>query len=138
MNTFDDEMDASEFRTIVQRLRFSGVSGKANDEGLSNVARFLGKTPRTARYYAEHGAPKAEANLLRSLDLNVTTLKRDRARLLKQIDALKIGRMNTRDMSEGGVWRDTTEEWRQTLVKWVAELENLLRSHPSGLPPQID
>jgi hypothetical protein len=114
-----------------EKLGFAKVSGKANDEGLSAAARFLGKSPRTARTWTEHGVPYSEALFLRTLDMQISGLKRDRKRLIKQIEALENGQMRTREF--GSAWRDTTDEWRKTLQERVAEIEYLLRNHPSGL-----
>lgn len=57
-------MTGEEFRAAVARLGFAS-SGKANDEGLSAVARFFGADPRSARRWLHSGPPRSIAIALR-------------------------------------------------------------------------
>ncbi|HLL27727.1 MAG TPA: hypothetical protein VKT73_08760 [Xanthobacteraceae bacterium] len=68
--------------------------------------------------------------------------------LLDQVHGLKLRRRQLQMMIESieeknGVRmrqnnRDVTEAWRGQLKVWLDEVDDLLRNHPSGLPPQIN
>jgi hypothetical protein len=138
VTTFKDKMSGTEFRAVVRKLRFADASGRANDEGQSAAARFLGLSPRTVRLYAEEGPPQSIAHYLRTLEYDVAGNKQRRYRLLKQIEAMEKNRIYHKGPDTGGRMVDETESWRATLQDWLSDIEFLLRQHPSGLPPQIE
>jgi hypothetical protein len=66
--------------------------------------------------------------------------------LIDQVRRMKLRRRELKMMIEAiderGVRisagnRDETRAWREQLKIWLDEIEELLRNHPSGLPPQI-
>ena len=91
-------------------------------------------TLRQAQRYAS-GEQPVEARVAAILDLLSDQIRRLRLRrreLQMMIDAIdergvRVGTNNT----------DHTKAWREQLRIWLKEVEDLLRNHPSGLPPQI-
>ena len=123
-------MTPAQYRAGLKRLRFVDPA-KPGDEGISAGGRFFGASPRAGQNWAAEGPPAAVALLMRSLLAEVDSLKALRK---KNLDMLKSLERTT--MRSNG--KDTTAAWRKTVEGYLADVEDLLRRHPSGLPSQID
>jgi hypothetical protein len=117
-------MTANQFHEALRKL---GLSVYAS-------ADVLKVTLRQAQRYAS-GEQAVEARVAAILEM-----------LLEQIRWLKHRRhelnlmmvaIDERGLRIGTNNRDETPAWREQLKVWRAEIEDLLRNHPSGLPPQI-
>jgi hypothetical protein len=91
-------------------------------------------TLRQAQRYSsgEQAVEARVATILQMLVNEIRRLKHRRHELKTMIAAidergLRIGKNN----------QDETPAWRKQLRVWLEEIEDLLRNHPSGLPPQI-
>jgi hypothetical protein len=91
-------------------------------------------TLRQAQRYSsgEQSVEGRVATILEMLVNEIHRLKHRRRKLKMMIAAidergLRIGKNN----------QDETPTWREQLKTWLEEIEDLLRNHPSGLPPQI-
>lgn len=91
-------------------------------------------TLRQAQRYAS-GEQLVEARVAAILEMlthHVKGLKHRRHELKMMIAAI-----DERGVRVGTNHRDETPAWREQLKIWLNEIEDLLRNHPSGLPPQI-
>ena len=104
--------------------------------GLSVYAspRVLNVTLRQAQRYAsgEQAVEVRVATLLELLQDQVRRLKMRRHQLKMMISSI-----DDREVRILANNKDETASWRAQLDVWLKEIEDLLRNHPSGLPPQI-
>jgi hypothetical protein len=92
-------------------------------------------TLRQAQRYAS-GEQPVEARVAAILEIlvnQVNGLKLRRHQLQMMIDAI-----DDRGVRIGTNNRDETKSWREQLKIWQCEIDDLLRNHPAGLPPQIE
>jgi hypothetical protein len=92
-------------------------------------------TMRQAQRYASGEQQPVEARVAAILEMlleNVRYLKHRRHEL-----KMMIASIDERGVRVGTNNRDETPAWRAQLQVWLEEIEDLLRNHPSGLPPQI-
>jgi len=106
------------------------------DLGLSVYASptVLKVTLRQAQRYSS-GEKPVEARVAAILEMlveNVRWLKHRRHELKMMIAAI-----DEQGMHIGTNNVDHTKAWREQLRIWLADIEDLLRNHPSGLPAQI-
>lgn len=91
-------------------------------------------TLRQAQRYAA-GEQPVEARVAAILEIllaDIRDLKRRRHEL-----KMMIASIDDRGLRIGTNNKDETVSWRSQLKTWLDEIEDLLRNHPSGLPPQI-
>jgi hypothetical protein len=92
-------------------------------------------TMRQAQRYSSGEQQPVEARVAAILEMlleNVRYLKHRRHEL-----KMMIASIDERGVRVGTNNRDETPAWRGQLQVWLEEIEDLLRNHPSGLPPQI-
>jgi hypothetical protein len=95
---------------------------------------WLGIGKRTSQGYAlgEYPVPEPVGRYIDNLRENIAYLHRRRKELVQM-----ISQIDERGLKISADGRDETLSWRTVLVGWLKEIEDLLRDHPSGLPPQI-
>ena len=117
-------MTANQFNTALRQL---GLSVYASPSVLKVTLR------QAQRYSSGEQSVEARvATILEMLVNEIRRLKNRRHELKKMIAAfdervLQVGKNN----------QDETRKWREQLNVWLKEIEDLLRNHPSGLPPQL-
>jgi hypothetical protein len=117
-------MTKNQFNEALRRLGLSVYASPA----------VLKVTLRQAQRYAS-GEQPVEARVAAMLELlsdQIRRLKLRRRELQMMIDAI-----DERGVRIGTANRDHTKAWREQLKIWLKDIEDLLRNHPSGLPPQI-
>ena len=110
-----------------QALRQLGLSVYASPS-------ILKVTLRQAQRYAS-GEQPVEARVAAILEMllnHIRRLKHRRHELKMMIAAIDERGVRVRTNNQ-----DETPAWRGQLKVWLDEIEDLLRNHPSGLPPQI-
>jgi hypothetical protein len=117
---YDAVMDAAEFVSNLKRIALSVYASKD----------VLGISLRQAQRYAsgEESVPMRTSRHLRIIVDDLEYHKRWRRQLLDQLEFMK--RDGFRIRSNG---RDVTQEWKARLEGYLADRENLLLSHPSGV-----
>jgi hypothetical protein len=117
-------MTKSQFTEALRRLNLSVYASPS----------VLKVTLRQAQRYAsgEQSVEARVAALLELLSSQIHRLKLRRRELQMMIDAI-----DERGVRIGSNNRDETKAWREQLKIWLSDIEDLLRNHPSGLPPQI-
>lgn len=117
-------------------MKTSQFNAALRSLGLSVYASptVLKVTLRQAQRYAA-GEQPVEARVAAILEMlleNVRYLKRRRHEL-----NMMIASIDDRGVRISHDNKDETVSWRAQLKIWLDEIEDLLRNHPSGLPPQI-
>jgi hypothetical protein len=117
-------MTANQFNNALRQL---GLSVYASPPVLK-------VTLRQAQRYSS-GEQSVEARVATILEMLVNEIRRlkNRRHELKTM----IAAIEERGLRIGKKNQDETREWRERLKVWLEEIEDLLRNHPSGLPPQI-
>jgi hypothetical protein len=125
MTKFDKPMTAREFNDALAEL---GISVYAS-------AKVLGISLRQAQRYSsgEEGVPWRTTNHVRLLLHSIAGLKKRRKELLAQMKPLERGSVR---MYQGRT--DITSVALGDVKRWLAECENLLTNHPSGVKPGLD
>jgi hypothetical protein len=117
-------------------MKTGEFTGALRKLGLSVYASpaVLKVTLRQAQRYAagEQPVEARVAAILNMLTDHIRDLKRRRHSLKMMIAA-----MDDRGVRIHANNNDETKSWRTQLQAWLDDVEDLLRNHPSGLPPQI-
>lgn len=124
MVSYCSRMTTDEFNQTLRQLSLSVYASPT----------VLKVTLRQAQRYAS-GEQRVEARvaaILGTLLDHIRSLKRRRRELTMMVSAI-----DERGVRVGTNSRDETSAWRTQLKVWLDEIEDLLRNHPSGLPPQI-